>query len=138
MVVAYDAMQSGQRGTNRTTLKGEVDVVYCGEEEADNWLMREASMLHTQRQCDVFVVTSDAECRNTIVAGGHTSALLKCNHLIGLVQGAPCAAGVEAGSWISLCGGALLPAQWNPPADTCAAVDAIRTDGCHRRLHAVG
>ena len=41
VVLVFDAMGGGSRTTSRTTNAGEIDVVYCGAEEADSWIVQE-------------------------------------------------------------------------------------------------
>lgn len=41
VVLVFDAMGGGSRTNVRTTNAGEIDVVYCGEEEADSWILCE-------------------------------------------------------------------------------------------------
>lgn len=41
VVLVFDAMGGGRRETVRTTNAGEIDVVFCATQEADNWIIAE-------------------------------------------------------------------------------------------------
>ena len=41
VVLVFDAMGSSDRTTMRATNAGEIDVVYCAEQEADSWILAE-------------------------------------------------------------------------------------------------
>lgn len=59
VILVFDAMGGGTRSNVRSTNAGEIDVVYCGEEEADNWILGEV-------QCQTHSFMSSLGLMNTL------------------------------------------------------------------------